>query len=320
MPRKSTDNDITTLHATVKVLAAVMVVVLIGVYVLQLGHENLVETNAATASDVYPATDACFNATNNATALTPPDVCSRSGRLYACGCANCTLRDKCFNQDLDYCLCPIGISFNGTRALATSNGMVVGGYVLIIACAVVGWFALVFLLLAVPSGCKKMQDDDEDRTYHRLNDICCENVVARALLFLLSPVFSVHGVFFGIIGGLIILFFPCVYLAVAMENTSGREENPREMFMACAAFTIFSFTTIVPYPYTAALALYRSAHPCACCGCAGKLSKNFSSLDGEANHRGKSIALDLKVDMMCRCGRFHCQRPRGASKVSRQRE
>ena len=79
MPRKSTDNDITTLHATVKVLAAVMVVVLIGVYVLQLGHENLVETNAATASDVYPATDACFNATNNATALTPPDVCSRSG-------------------------------------------------------------------------------------------------------------------------------------------------------------------------------------------------------------------------------------------------
>ena len=64
MPRKSTDydNDITTLYATVKVLAAVTVVVFIGVYVLQLGHENLVETNAATASDVYPATDACFNA------------------------------------------------------------------------------------------------------------------------------------------------------------------------------------------------------------------------------------------------------------------
>ncbi len=258
------------LRNTVACLAGTLVACLVGVGLVVVGLDELAVVNRET-SHLYAAADgACFPNASNASVPPPlpdPQRCAVNGRLYACGCMNCTLTDKCSGlSESEGCMCPEGIQWpDGTRALAVSNGKLVSGWSLVAVFGIVGLTVVVVLFDLASTECQSMQDDDTDRQYHRLNALCCENTVARVMLVLISPLVSVWGLVYGVCGVLIVMFWPC---AVICPHDRGDLK-----FGDLLKWILFSFKNIFLYPLFAVRACLRGTHPCACWGCAQKLSR-----------------------------------------------
>lgn len=269
------------LSKTVAAAAVALLLCLVGVGILIIGIDELAETNSKT-SHLYDATDACFPGVANTSSLQLPDPkrCPSSGRLYSCGCANCTLTEKCpdtsvnANQD---CMCPEGLVWpDGTRTKAVTNAKLLAGSVMTALTGALFLTAVLLLLILVPMACQSMRDDDQEREYHHLNNYCCENTVARVLLVLVSPLVSALAIVLLPVLVLVLITLPCTMLLTCKSG------NPKQL----GSTIKFTFKSMLPYPLAAVRACLRRTHPCACWGCAEHLSRRADLRSGVKTPQG----------------------------------